>query len=149
MKFCHPMNNYYIQFDNVSKIVIGADSAISLLQCNQVLCLTTPVQYQCIVTDSIIQTWRIKDETMTTLDTRAYSTGDNLKSSTPLANVPDFSTDLSSTSPSIISDISYTVQSSINGYTIQCVDAGGDSENCTINIQGDCLIELFDLLLDL
>ncbi len=76
---------------------------------------------------------------MTSLDTESYSNGDDLVSFTPITNAPDFSTDLSSYSPSIISNISFTVQSSINGYTIQCEDGGGDSENCTINIQGDWL----------
>ena len=81
---------------------------------------------------------------MTKLDTETYANSDDLVSFTPLTNAPDFSTDLSSTSPSIISNISFTVQSSINGYTILCEDLGGDSENCTINIQGDCyFISLF------
>ena len=74
---------------------------------------------------------------MTTLATKTYSTSDKLVSST-FANATDFSTDLSSTSPNIISNISFTVQSSINGYTIHCDDAGGDSESCTISIEGDC-----------
>ncbi len=74
---------------------------------------------------------------MTTLETRSYISGDALVSSTPFTNAPDFSTDLSSTSPSIISNISFTVQSIINGYTVQCEDELGDSEICTINIQGD------------
>ncbi len=99
------------------------------------LCQTIPVQYQCIVNDSGLLRLRIRDETMTTLDTRTYSDGDGLSSFSPLANVHDFSTDLSSTSPSIISNISFTVQSSINGYTIHCED-GGDSKNCTIDVAG-------------
>ena len=127
-------------------IVLGVKSAISL-QCNQVLCLTTPVQYQCIVTESILLRWRIIEENMTTLDTETYSDGDNLVSFSPITNAPDFSTDLSSISPSIISNISFTVQSSINGYTILCEDLGGDSESCTINIQGDCLINFLLLYL--
>ena len=72
---------------------------------------------------------------MTTLGTKTYSTGDGLVSFTPITNAPDFSTDLSSMIP-LISNISFTVQSSINGYTIQCEDEGGDSESCIINIQG-------------
>ena len=74
---------------------------------------------------------------MTTLDTETYSNGDSLVPFSPITNAPDFSTDLSSTNPSIISNISFTVQSSINGYTILCEDAGEDVENCTINIQGE------------
>ncbi len=99
------------------------------------LCLTTPVQYQCIVTNSFILRWRVRDETMTSLDTESYINGDALVSFSPITNAPDFSTDLSSMIP-LISNISFTVQSSINGYTIQCEDAGGDSESCTINVAG-------------
>ncbi len=73
---------------------------------------------------------------MTTIGAETYSDEDGLVSlSQTITNAPDFSTDLSKASPSIISNISFTVQSSINGYTIQCED-GGDSESCTINIQG-------------
>ncbi len=101
------------------------------------LCLSTPVQYQCIVTISVILRWRIRDETITSLDTRAYTNGDDLSSTfNPIPDASDFSTDLSSTSPSIISNISFTVQSSINGYSVHCEDAGGDSENCTIYVAG-------------
>ncbi len=126
--------------------VLDADSLITL-QCNQVQCLTTLVQHQCIVNDSAILRWKIIDETMTTLETETYSTGDSLDVSfTPITIGSDFSTDLSLTSPSIISNISFTVQSSFNGYTILCEDIG-DNESCTINIQGECLIELFDIII--
>ncbi len=80
---------------------------------------------------------------MTTLGTKSYTDGDIISQTTTITSVPDFSTDLSSTSPSIISNISFTVQSSINGYTIQCGDAGEDSENCIINIQGEYKFELY------
>ncbi len=73
---------------------------------------------------------------MTTLNARSYADGDSLSSFTPITSDSNFSTDLTSISPSIISNISFTVQSNINGYTIQCEDFGGDSENCTINIEG-------------
>ncbi len=75
-------------------IVLGVKSAISL-QCNQVLCLTTPVQYQCTVNESILLRWRIIDENMTTLDTETYSDGDSLVSFSPITNAPDFSHALS------------------------------------------------------
>ncbi len=78
---------------------------------------------------------------MTTLGTKAYTDGDIISATTPIHNALDFSTDLSSTSPSIISNISFTVQSSINGYTILCRDAGEDSESCTINIQGQLILK--------
>ena len=118
------------------KIVLGTSSALTTLQCNQVLCLTQPVQYQCIVTGSVILRWRVRDETSTELGTETYSDGDDLSSTTPLANVPGFSTDLSSSNPSIISNISFIVQSSINGYSVHCEDVNGADTNCTISIQG-------------
>ena len=100
-------------------------------------CLNEPVQYQCRVTGSNILRWRITDENMTLIGTGTYSTGDHVPSPlNPLPNAPAFSTDLSSTSPSLISTISFTVQSSINEYTIHCVDKWGDTKNCTINIAG-------------
>ena len=78
---------------------------------------------------------------MEQIGSETYSDADDpVFSFTPIANAPDFSTDLSSTSPSIISNISFIVQYSINGYTIQCDDSGGDSENCTINIEGEYTI---------
>ncbi len=99
------------------------------------LCPSTPVQYQCIVTDSAILRWRVRDETITSLDSRTYSNGDSLVSFIPITNAPDFSTELSSISP-LISNISFTVQSSINGYTILCEVSAQNSENCTINVAG-------------
>ncbi len=73
---------------------------------------------------------------MTTLDIRTYTIDDVLSSFTPISIPPGFFTALSSTSPSIISKISFTVQSNINGYTIHCED-GGDSKNCTIDVAGN------------
>ena len=73
---------------------------------------------------------------MTSLDTESYSDGDSLTSFSPIGDAPQFSSDLSSTSPSLISNISFTVQSSVNGYTILCEEGEGDNENCTINIAG-------------
>ncbi len=112
-------------------------------QCDQTFCLNEPVQFQCIVNGSIdILRWRIRDESMTTLNTETYSNGDSIASFLPIPNAPDFSTDLSSMIP-LISNISFTVQSSINGYTILCEDFGGDSESCTINIEGEYLMDSF------
>ena len=90
------------------------------------------------MTDSALLRWRIRNESIATLDTESFTNADAVSSFNPIPNAPDFSTDLSSTSPSIISNISFTVQSNINGYTILCEDAGGDIESCTIDIEGDC-----------
>ena len=100
-------------------------------------CLSTSVQYQCTVTDSNVLNWRIRDENMTSLGTVAYTTVNDLVTTPePFPNSLPFFTDYTSKSPSLISNISYTVQSSINGYTIHCEDIDGNMENCTIDIAG-------------
>ena len=105
-------------------------------------CLNKPVQYQCTVTDSNILIWRIRDENMTSLGTVSYAAVADLVT-TPAPFVPSslpFFTDYTSKSPSLISNISFTVQSSINGYTIHCEDGDGNMEKCTINITGEYLV---------
>ena len=100
-------------------------------------CLSTSVQYQCTVNDSDIVLWRIRDENMTSLGTADYTTsGDLVTIPRPFPNSLPFFTDYTSKSPSLISNISFTVQSSINGYTIHCEDGDGNMENCTIDIAG-------------
>ena len=79
--------------------------------------------------------WRIRDENMTSLGTVLYGTQSDLVTiPAPFPHNLPFFTDLSSTSPSLISNISFTVQSSINGYTIHCEDGDGNMENCTIEV---------------
>ena len=114
-------------------------NSLTNLQCNQILCLTQPVQYQCIVTDSPILRWRVRNETSVSLSTRTYSDGDILLPTTPLTNVPNFSADLSSIDP-LISNILFIVQSCINGYSVHCEDGNGADTNCTINIEGESFV---------
>ena len=57
---------------------------------------------------------------MVSLGTESYTTSSNVAHFTTITGAEQFYTDLSSTSPSLISNISFTVQSSINGYTIHC-----------------------------
>ncbi len=85
------------------------------------------------MTGSGVLQWRIRDETMS-LATLLYSSISDLTSFGPFPNTPDFSTDLSSKSP-LTSNISFTVQSNIDGYTVVCED-GNVNENCTISIEG-------------
>ncbi len=102
----------------------------------QCLSLGKQVQYQCTVTDSNVVRWRIRDENMTSLGTEAYTTvADLVTTPAPFPNSLPFFTDYTSKSPSLISNISFTVQSSINGYTIHCEDKveDGNMENCTIS----------------
>ena len=72
---------------------------------------------------------------MTSLGTKSYSTvADLVIIPQPFPNSLPFFTDYTSKSPSLISNISFTVQSSINGYTIHCEDADMNMEKCTIDI---------------
>ncbi len=72
---------------------------------------------------------------MTSLGTESYTTVNDLVTTpAPFPNSLPFFTDYTSKSPSLISNISFTVQSSINGYTIHCEDEEGNMENCTIDI---------------
>ena len=93
------------------------------------------MQYQCTVTDSSTLLWRIRNENMTSLGTEAYDHNGVLMT-TPgqFPNSLPFFTDFTSKSPSLISNISFAVQSSINGYTIHCEDIDGNMENCTVEI---------------
>ena len=98
-------------------------------------CLSTLVQYQCTVTDFHILQWRIRDENMTSLGTEAYTTFNDLVTTpAPFSNYLPFFSDYTSKSPSLISNISFTVQSSISGYTIHCDDGDGNMEKCIINV---------------
>ena len=121
--------------DDSTIIVMQSGTGLVKLECPE-HCLNTSVQYQCTVTGSNILQWRIRDENMTSLGTEAYTTSSDLESYTSINAVPQFSTDLSSTYPSLISNISFTVQSSINGYTIHCEDAEDNAKQCTIEISG-------------
>ena len=74
---------------------------------------------------------------MTSLGTVLYGTQSDLVTTpAPFTNSLPFFVDYTSKSPSLISNISFTVQSSINGYTIHCEDGDGNMENCTIEIAG-------------
>ena len=118
-------------------IVLDVTSTVELNCIPAQQCLSTSVQYQCTVTDfNILQQWRIRDENMTSLGTVLYGTLSDLMVLTPVPfpNSLPFFTDYTSKSPSLISKISFTVQSSINGYTIHCEDGDGNMENCTINV---------------
>ncbi len=99
-------------------------------------CLDQLVEYQCTVTRTGFYglTWRILDDTGIEIGSTSYT-------STSLDGAPRsvgevFTVEQLQQSP-IISNISFTVQSSINGYTIVCEDAITlTNENLTINIIG-------------
>ena len=111
------------------------------LNCNLTQqCLSKSVQYQCAVTESDTLFWKIINNNMTSLGTKAYTTGGDLVTApAPFPNSLPFFTDYTSKSPSLISNISFTVQSSINGYIIHCGDIHGNMANCTIDTAGDMI----------
>ena len=120
---------YTVPLDGTSSVEFDCDSNSAQH------CLSTSVQYQCTVTGSNILNWRIRDDNMTSLGTDAYTpVNDLVTTPEPFTMGLPFFTDLSSTSPSLISNISFTVQSSINEYTIHCEDGDGKMENCTVNV---------------
>ncbi len=98
-------------------------------------CLGQLVEYQCIV-DAVLLQWRVFDNNQAQLSdgTAAYTTFGIGPTGTIGGGV--FAVEQLQQSP-IISNISFTVQSSINGYTILCEDAiTTNNENLTINIIG-------------
>ena len=71
---------------------------------------------------------------MTSLGTESYGHNTDLVTTPrPFPNSLSFFTDYTSKSPSLISNISFTVQSSINGYTIHCEDEDQNMENFTVD----------------
>ena len=101
-------------------------------------CLDASVQHECEVLASVFLRWSITNEKTVLLGQLSYTLNQNLVQ-TPVMfpNNPPFYTDLTSSYPRLTSSISFTVQSSINGYTIQCEDFEGNMKNCTINIAGE------------
>ena len=103
-------------------------------QCYTQYCLQDMVNYQCEVIDinSVLQ-WAIFDETTASIDSQLFSTANAIM---VVQDIEQFSTVLVSKSPSLLSNISFTVTSDIDGYTIRCGEFNGDARNCTINIIG-------------
>ena len=98
-------------------------------------CLGQLVEYQCTV-NAVLLNWRVFDNNQTQLSdgSAAYTTAGIGPTVTIGGGV--LSVEQLQQSP-IISNISFTVQSSINGYTIQCEDGVTmTNENLTINITG-------------
>ncbi len=98
-------------------------------------CLGQLVEYQCTV-DAVLLNWRVFDNNQAQLSDgfAAYST----VGIGPTVTIGEgvFTVEQLQQSP-VISNISFTVQSSINGYTILCEDAiTTNNENLTINIIG-------------
>ena len=97
-------------------------------------CLDQPVEYQCTVTGTGFLTWRILEDDGTQLGgTVSYTSSGG---GAPVTIGGEFTVEQLQSLP-IVSNISFTVQSSINGYTIVCEDSAAmNNENFIINIPG-------------
>ena len=102
--------------------------------CDAELCLSQQVEYQC--TAGAALRWRIRDENMTSLDTDSYLEDGDVNIPDIIDGAPDFSTVLISNTNPLISNISFTVQSNIEDYTIECDTPGENVKKCVINIAG-------------
>ena len=119
---------------------VGINAADVQFDCDsqKMQCLSEPVQHQCTVGGSLL-VWLILNETMNSLGSRSYTTVESESPFNPLPGAATaFSTDLSSDGSPLTSNISYTVQESINGYTIRC-QSSDMMEDCTIDIAGTCV----------
>ena len=101
-------------------------------------CLDQLVEYQCTVTGTGFTslTWRILEDDGTPFGNAVtYSSNANGASNT-IGGV--FTVEQLQPASPVVSNISFTVQSSINGYTIECEDSTNalNNESFTINIPG-------------
>ena len=105
-------------------------------------CLDQLVEYQCTVTGTGFTslTWRISDDNGTQLgNTVSYTSNGGIGA---LVTIGEFTVEqLQPVSP-VVSNISFTVQSSINGYTIECEDSTNalNNESDTINDDDKCVL---------
>ncbi len=99
-------------------------------------CLDQQVDYQCTVTGQSILVWRVFNDSGTQfgLQVSYISSGlgvcQNINSR--------FFFEQSSAMPSIISNVTFTALTDINGYTVQCED-GQTSSNFTVQILGELM----------
>ncbi len=107
-------------------------------------CLGQLVEYQCTV-DGTILNWRVFNESQVQLSDgfNTYTSGGISPPSTIGKGV--FTIEQLQQSP-VVSTISFTVQSNINGYTIQCEDGGTmTNENLIINITGMSISKIINV----
>ena len=116
---------------NVLHILIGTTAEV-IFQCDTEHCLNQQVEYQCTVTGSDLQLWRIRNNLQNGVQ---ESTVEIRSSSTTTVPLGAFTFKQLSQSP-IISNISFTVQSNLDQDVISCEDQQGSSETCIINILG-------------
>ena len=100
-------------------------------------CLDQLVEYQCTVTGTGFfgLIWRILKDDETQLGNIVSYTSNGIGASNTIGG--EFTVEQLQPSSPIVSNISFTVQSSINGYTIVCEDSATmNNESLTITISG-------------
>ena len=97
-------------------------------------CLDQLVEYQCTVTGTGFLTWRILKDDGTQLGNIVSYSSNGIGASNTIGGV--FTVEQLQPASPIVSNISFTVQSSINGYTIVCEDSLNMNDSFTINVLG-------------
>ncbi len=129
-KFIHISNNRHTIFP----ISTGVNAAIQFPHDIE-QCLGQLVEYQCTV-DAVLLNWRVFDNNQAQLSDGFADYGSGGIGPTNTIGGGVFTVEQLQQSP-IVSTISFTVQSSISGYTIVCEDGVAmTNENVTINIPG-------------
>ena len=101
-------------------------------------CLDQLVEYQCTVTGTGFLTWRVSDNGTQLGNIVSYSSN-GIGASITIGGV--FAVEQLQPASPVVSNISFTVQSSFNGYTIVCQDSATmNNESLTINVSGMILI---------
>ena len=102
-----------------------------VLNCDGNYCLNELVQCECTVTGFPLR-WRVRDESMSQLGTQSYLVSVSTENvTTMIGGATEFSTVLLSNNNPLVSRLSFTVQSSINGYTVECEAVGSNEDPMT------------------
>ena len=104
-----------------------------VLNCGSDYCLNEPVQCECTVDGSVLQ-WIIRNGSMNQLGDQPYLSSSTENVSVTIAGAPEFSVVLLSNDNPLVSRLSFTVQSSISGYTVECEAVGSNEEPMTSTI---------------
>ena len=127
-------------------LVFTGVNCVIQFQPNTEQCLDQLVEYQCTVTGTGFTslTWRISEDDGTPFGIVSYTSNADGTSST-IGEL--FTVEQLQPSSPVVSNISFTVQSSINGYTIVCEDSTNttNNENFTINIPGIIMYDFINL----
>ena len=110
-------------------------------------CLDQLVEYQCTVTGTgfTLLTWRISEDNGTQFGNAVNYASIGISNTSTIGG--EFTVEQLQPASPIVSNISFIVQSSINGYTIVCEDSINtlNNENLTINIPGIIMYNFINL----